>query len=97
MKRGNNIEIIDDYIKEINANYWAEMTEMENGIHPTQIIERVRKILDKSGNNKKITFMDYHNFSGQRVGVFVDGNFYGVFNYEENIFETLENIEGDKK
>lgn len=81
-------EIDDDYIKEINANYWAEEEEMKAGIHPSQIIERVQKMLDESGIKKKITFMDYNGFSGTRVGVSVDGSFYGVFDYIENVFES---------
>ena len=81
-------EIDDDYIKEVNANYWAEEEEMKAGIHPSQIIERVQKVLDESGIKKKITFMDYNGFSGARVGVSVDGSFYGVFDYIENVFES---------
>lgn len=36
-------EMNDDYIKEVNAAYWAEEEEMKAGIHPSQIIERVKK------------------------------------------------------
>ena len=32
--------------------------------------------------------MDYNGFSGTRVGVSVDDNFYGVFDYIENEFES---------
>ena len=32
--------------------------------------------------------MDYNGFSGARVGVSVDGIFYGVFDYIENVFES---------
>ena len=89
-------EIDNDYIKEVNANYWAEEEEMKAGIkigmkagvHPSQIIERVQKVLNESGIKKKITFMDYKGFSGARVGVSLDGNFYGVFDYVENVFES---------
>lgn len=81
-------EIDDDYIKEVNANYLAEEEEMKAGIHPSQIIERVQKVLDESGIKKRITFMDYNGFSGARVGVSVDGSFYGVFDYIENVFES---------
>lgn len=95
-------EIDDNYIKEVNANYWAEENEMKAGVHPSQIIERVEKELIKSGNKGKITFMDYNGFSGTRVGVSVNNSFYGVFDYIENAFEstpesrlieTLETIE----
>ena len=81
-------EMNDDYIKEVNANYWAEEEEMKVGVHPSQIIERVQKVLDESGVKKKITFMDYNGFSGARVGVSVDGSFYGVFDYIDNVFES---------
>ena len=81
-------EIDGDYIKEVNVNYWAEEEEMKAGIHPSQIIERVQNVLDESGIKKKITFMDYNGFSGARVGVSVDGIFYGVFDYIENVFES---------
>ena len=81
-------EMNDDYIKEVNAAYWAEEEEMKAGVHPSQIIERVQKVLLESGNKGKITFMDYNGFSGTRVGVSVDDNFYGVFDYIENKFES---------
>ena len=87
---------------EMNDNYWVEEEEMKADVHPSQIIERVQKVLDESGVKKKITFMDYNGFLGARVGVSVDGNFYGVFDYTDNVFEstpesrlveTLENNE----
>lgn len=81
-------EMNDDYIKEVNANYWTEEEEMKAGVHPSQIIERVKKVLDEFGIKKEITFMDYSGFSGARVGVSVDGDFYGVFDYIENAFES---------
>ena len=81
-------EMNDDYIKEVNAAYWAEEEEMKAGVHPSQIIERVQKVLLESRNKGKITFMDYDGFSGTRVGVSVDDNFYGVFDYIENEFES---------
>ena len=84
----NMFEIDDNYIKEVNANYWAEENEMKAGVHPSQIIERVKKELIKSGNKGEITFMDYNGFSGTRVGASVDNNFYGVFDYIENRFES---------
>ena len=36
-------EIDDNYIKEVNSNYWAEENKMKAGVHPSQIIERVEK------------------------------------------------------
>ena len=81
-------EIDDNYIKEINANYWEEENEMKAGVHPSQIIERVENELIKSGNKGKITFMDYNGFSGTRVGISVNNSFYVVFDYIENKFES---------
>ena len=81
-------ELNDSYIKEVNANYWAEEEEMKAGVHPSQIIERVRKVLDESGIKGEITFMDYKGFPGTRVGVSIGGEFYGVFDYIENEFES---------
>lgn len=92
-------EMDDDYIKEVSVNYWVEEEEKKTGIHPSQIIERVKKVLDESGVKNKITFMDYEGFSGERVGVSVNGNFYGVFDYIQNVFEStpesrlIENLE----
>ena len=77
----------DEHIKEMNTNCLIE-EEMKIDVHPSQIIERVKKALDKSGVKRKITFMDYNGFSGTRVGVSVDGNFYGVFDYIDNVFES---------
>ena len=37
-------EMDDDYIKEVNANYWVEEEEMKTGVHPSQIIERIQKV-----------------------------------------------------
>lgn len=81
-------EIDSEYINEVNANYWAEVEAMKAGIHPLQIKDRVMHVLIDSGNNGKITFMDYNSLNGPRVGVSVDGNFYGVFNYIKNEFES---------
>ena len=27
----------DEYIREVNLNYWAEVEEIEMGIHPSQL------------------------------------------------------------
>lgn len=70
---------------------------MKTGVHPSQIIERIQKVLDESGVKKKITFMDYSGFSGTRVGVFVDKEFYGVFDYIENVFESTSESRVNEK
>lgn len=61
-------EISDDYIREINAAYWAEEYEMKMGIHPLQIKERVLSVLKRDN----VTFSEYiQNFwpSGPRVEI----------------------------
>ena len=76
----------DSYIKEINAAYWAEEDEMKAGIHPSQVKERIEKILYEIGHEyREITFLDW-NIEGPNVKVFIDGSLFGVFNYEENKF-----------
>ena len=77
-----------DYIEAINTAYWVEEEEMKAGVHPSQILERIQDIFHQSDIRGNITFMDYDGFSGSRVEVFVDGNFYGVFDYQENEFES---------
>lgn len=80
-------EFDDDYIREVNAAYWAEESEMKDGTHPSQILERVRSVLDKTGVTGEITFMDY-GISGSRVIVSVNGSAYGIFDYEDNLFQS---------
>ena len=77
----------DDYIMEVNNNYWEEEQEMKLDIHPSQIIERAYNVLKESGITNTITRMDY-GFSGTRVGVWVLEKFYGVFDYTRNVFES---------
>ena len=40
--------------------------------------------------------MDYNGFLGTRVGVSVNGNFYGVFDYIENEFESTQKADLQK-
>ena len=78
----------DDYIREINEAYWAEEEEFKLGVHPTQVLERIQERLHFDEIDFcEITFLDW-SFEGSRVGAFLDGNFYGVFDYERNIFES---------
>ena len=41
--------------------------------------------------------MDYSGFSGTRVGAFVDKEFYGVFDYIENVFESTSESRVNEK
>lgn len=80
-------EINDDYCREISEAYWIEEDEEKMGIHPLQIKERVLSVLKR--NN--ITFSEYmQNFwpSGPRVEIILDGNFYGIYDYESDEFES---------
>lgn len=82
--------ITDEYIKEINAAYWAEEEEMKAGIHPSQVRERIEKALYDMGHQyEEISFLDW-NVEGPRVKVSTNGKFFGIFNYETNKFETEE-------
>ena len=76
----------ENYIKAINAAYWEEDEELKLGTHPTQVMERIEKSLsdiDKSYINIKLDW----NYQGDRCGVILDNEFYGRFNYTENLFE----------
>lgn len=78
----------DEYIKEVNAAYWAEEEEIKLGIHPSQVKERIEKALYNIGYHyEEISFLDW-NYEGSRVGVSTDGSFFGIFNYETNEFES---------
>lgn len=78
----------DSYIKEINAAYWAEEEELRAGVHPTQIIPRVEQVLRDMGfDPDKVTFYDWI-VPGPRVAVSYEAVFFGIFNYEENQFES---------
>ena len=81
--------IDDDYSKIVSEAYFAEEAELEMGIHPTQVLERIKKCLaEKNCNYSAITFLDWDGFEGTRVGVSVDNAFYGVFDYNKNQFES---------
>lgn len=83
----NNFVISDDYIRELNVAYWTEEDETKMGIHPLQIKERVLSVLKRDN----VTFSEYiQNFwpSGPRIEVILDGEFYGIFDYESNEFES---------
>lgn len=79
-------DITDDYIEAVNNAYWVEEDEIKCGCHPTQVLERIKeKLYSNKKRFHKITFIDW-NYDGTNVGVSIDGNFYGIFNYEENEF-----------
>ena len=79
--------ITDDYIRDVNSYYWEEEKEMELGIHPTQVKERIEKLLkDLKVDYGKITFLDWDKRYGPIVDVYLDGKFYAPFNYELNFF-----------
>lgn len=82
------MSIIDDeYCDEVSRNYWAEEYEMKMGIHPTQIKERIESWMSKNNVSGEITFLDWE-YCGHRVGVQIDKQFFGIFDYDKNIFES---------
>ena len=79
----------NEYINEESATRWVEEDEMELGIRPSQIKESIESWLDSNDvKYEKITFLDW-SCGEQKVGVYVDGEFFGVFNYQCNVFETV--------
>lgn len=80
--------IDDDYCRTVSEAYWAEEEEYRLGIHPEQIKERIKKELGKG--SYKITSLDW-KYGISRVGVYIDNEFYGVFNYKENKFYNTPN------
>lgn len=88
-------EIDGDYCREASAAYFAEEEEMKLGIHPTQVIEKIKDWFYKNGNGTVvITKLD--DWTGSTVKVYIrytgssDGKFFGVFNYINNEFDSIE-------
>ena len=81
----------EDYVRMATSAYFAEEAEMEAGIHPTQVKERMMKELNNLGYDYDDADIGYLNWDidGPRVEVFTDdGGRFGIFNYEDNIFES---------
>ena len=80
--------IDNDYINEVGRAYWTEDDEMKSGNHSAQVKERIEKCLSSEIGEDfgEITFLDWV-FRGSRVGVYLNLEFYGVFNYDRNEFE----------
>lgn len=76
----------EEYCREVSSAYWAEEDEMELGIHPYQIKDRIEKELYQIGAEyKEVTFLDYKENS--IVHVYLDNSTeYHVFDYNKNIF-----------
>lgn len=88
--------ITDDYIKEVNAAYWAEEDEMRMGIHPTQIRAKIEAYLIQNKIVKDTDSMRdiFLNWVGNnRVEVSIDGDLIGTFDYKENTMEEYKNEE----
>ena len=76
----------DEYCREISAAYWAEEEEMKAGVHPSQVTERIEKALYSLGYQyEKISYLYWCN-DGCRVRVHIDGEYFGTFDYHENVF-----------
>lgn len=91
----NGFEIDDDYCRESAAAYFAEEEEMKLGIHPTQVIERIKDWFSKNGNDTvDVTKLD--EWTDSTVKVYVrytesdEKKFFGIFNYINNEFDSIE-------
>lgn len=75
-----------DYVKEVSAAYWAEEDEFKMGIHPTQIKERIMTWFKENNYHvdENSVFLDWGY--NEKVGVKIDGEYFGRFDYYENIF-----------
>lgn len=81
-------EQFEDYCRETSQAYWAEEEELKAGIHSTQVRERIEKALGKLGHTyEEVSFLDW-NIDGPRVIVHTNGSYFGVFDYEDNEFES---------
>ena len=79
----------NEYINEESATRWVEEDEMKLGIRPSKIKESIEFWLNTNeARYGNITFLDW-SYDEQKVGVYVDGEFFGVFNYHCNVFETV--------
>lgn len=88
-------EIDDDYCRESAAVYFAEEEEMKLGIHPTKIKDRIKDWFHKNDDgNVDITRLDEWTDSTVKVYIrrtgMVDGKFFGIFNYINNEFDSIE-------
>ena len=91
MENAENDLIDDNYCRAASDAYWAEEIEYRLGTHPEQIKEKIEKELVQTiGDNFGIVTALVWQYGGMRVGVLVNGEFYGIFNYEENKFESCD-------
>ena len=85
----------EGYVQDVSAAYFAEEAEMLAGVHPTQVAGRIKVALTKVCiYNPNITFLNWVDYEGPRVGVDVNNELYGVFNYASNKFEGDEEEDG---
>lgn len=79
---------LNEHIDDINNAYWEEELEMEIGIHPSQVIERIEKNLrDSNIQYKDIAYLNWIDYP--YVEVSIDSKKYGIFDYKENIWSKL--------
>lgn len=84
-----NSIIDEDYIREVTESYFIEEMEYECGIHPSQILDDVRKIL-KSIFGITITdedslYMDYKS-DDRKVDVVINDKTHGTYDYLEGTY-----------
>ena len=76
----------DDDFRTLSAMYWDEEDELKAGVHPTQIRERIEQALQEDNvEYEAITYLHWIPNS-THVRVKLDGEEYGVFDYQTNNF-----------
>ena len=101
--QGNDVgfKIDDDYVREVSNYYWVEEWEYKLGIHPTQVLERIKKWLkDHNYGDSDIVRLDWDEYPRPKVKVtfggcncfsdpkYVKDNF-AVFDYYNNDFVDI--------
>ena len=80
----------DEYIKALNAAYWEEEMDMQLGIHPSQVKERIETWLYEHNICGEISYLDWIN-RDCTVKVYLDESYFGKYNYMENEFVEFVN------
>lgn len=84
-----NSIIDDDYIREVNEAYFIEEAEYECGIHPSQILDNVKSILESTFGiiitDEDSLYMDYKS-DNRKVDVKINGKVHGTYDYLDGTY-----------